>query len=376
MEAQDVQKVHRSLRGYSPRSACRAFTLVELLVVIAIIAVLIGLLLPAVQSARESARRSKCMSNMRQIGLAFHSMLDARRAFPAAMYSANANPTTSPLPKEGNPTGAEHSWRVLVMPYMEEKQAADQYNWKKNWFDQTSNSTPAKPATPALGIRPDSNLAVATTNVSIYVCPSTPPRGQVTRIEASGDAKDSSRSLITALKIPLGFSDYETFTGVKSGVVGITPEPYATGERSDGLLAKDKLTRPKNVTDGLSKTLLVVECAGRPFTYRLGKMRTIPATGAPWMFDQGVGWADNLGPFKLDSIDVSKVTQAKMSGAVAGTGAPMNATNEGEMYSFHAGGGIAVFGDSSTRFISESIDLRTFCAIITRAGGETVAEIP
>jgi prepilin-type N-terminal cleavage/methylation domain-containing protein len=42
---------------------CRAFTLVELLVVIAIIAVLIGLLLPAVQAAREAARRSSCQNN-------------------------------------------------------------------------------------------------------------------------------------------------------------------------------------------------------------------------------------------------------------------------------------------------------------------------
>jgi len=40
----------------------RAFTVVELLVVVAIIALLISLLLPAVQSARESGRRSALMS--------------------------------------------------------------------------------------------------------------------------------------------------------------------------------------------------------------------------------------------------------------------------------------------------------------------------
>src|SRR5947209_4306556 len=60
----------------------RAFTLVELLVVVAIVGVLVALLLPAVMQARQAARRAGCANNLHQIGLAAMNYVDAQQVFP------------------------------------------------------------------------------------------------------------------------------------------------------------------------------------------------------------------------------------------------------------------------------------------------------
>jgi prepilin-type N-terminal cleavage/methylation domain-containing protein len=64
------------------RTAPRGFTLIELLVVIAIIALLIGILLPALQKARDAGRAAACLSNERQIGIAWGAYTGEFDRFP------------------------------------------------------------------------------------------------------------------------------------------------------------------------------------------------------------------------------------------------------------------------------------------------------
>ena len=118
--------------------ARRAFTLVELLVVLAIIAVLAGLLLPVLSKGRESSRGAACLSNLHQIGLALQIYVGENENKMPVMYdypvptntlvSSNATPnlvlktqTVSsnlwhcPSDKEQFPqTGSSYSWNALL----------------------------------------------------------------------------------------------------------------------------------------------------------------------------------------------------------------------------------------------------------------------
>ena len=85
------------------RRSLRAFTLVELLIVMAIMGVLVGLLLPAIQAARSAARRAECANQMRQFGLAIHHYAQTHGDRLPRTYHA----------------GAGQSWMQTLAPFVE-----------------------------------------------------------------------------------------------------------------------------------------------------------------------------------------------------------------------------------------------------------------
>ncbi|MDR0869849.1 MAG: DUF1559 domain-containing protein [Planctomycetaceae bacterium] len=79
-----------------------------------------ALLLPAVQAAREAARRMQCTNVEKQIGLAIHNYHDTLGGLPP-LYTVD---------KDGKPL---HSWRVLILPFMEEEQLYEKIRLNEPW---------------------------------------------------------------------------------------------------------------------------------------------------------------------------------------------------------------------------------------------------
>jgi prepilin-type N-terminal cleavage/methylation domain-containing protein/prepilin-type processing-associated H-X9-DG protein len=100
-----------------PMSQRKAFTLVELLVVITIIGILIALLLPAVQAARESARRLQCSNNLKQLGLAAQQHVAAHGHFPTGGWGFR----WVLEPDGGFGLNQPGGWVGNLLPYLEQE---------------------------------------------------------------------------------------------------------------------------------------------------------------------------------------------------------------------------------------------------------------
>ncbi len=116
----------------------RAFSNVELLVVMAIIGILVAMLLPAVQAAREAARRMTCARNLSQLILAVQNYEIAQRYYPAGVLEEKG-------PILSQAKGYHHNWISQLLPYMEEKNKAAHLDFTVGVYH--SNNAPVRAIT-------------------------------------------------------------------------------------------------------------------------------------------------------------------------------------------------------------------------------------
>lgn len=284
-----------------------AFTLVELLVVIAIIGVLVSLLLPAVQHARESARRSSCSNNMKQIGLAIAQYQLSKTVYPPSN-------TDDLFTWDDGGELRNHSWASVITPWIEESALRDKIDFSVSAMDPVNQ--------PAAGM-----------TVPVYRCPSYIGPA----LTEDGHYQLGTYAIGNYVSIPASDVDHI----------------YAVSVKPEGVIYPVSHIKPKDVTDGLSKTMFIAES-------REEKMRV---------------WIDG----RTAAISTLPYDGGSFSSVVSLNYTPYY--NDGDIQSdwgpssMHPGGAYHLFGDGSVHFLSDNINVATYIGLCTRAGEEIIDNV-
>ena len=302
------------------------FTLVELLVVIAIIGILIALLLPAVQAAREAARRLQCQNNLKQIGLALHVHHDAKGSLPPLCNHEWAENVRQ--------MSFFYTWIAWASPYFEAGPLYEGIN-----FD----------VPPWVG---NVNQRLRETPLATFDCPS-----------------DPAVDLAFFEKTPQAPRGTYWARGNYCANAGIGPIPSRDDPKPNAVFSYNSETKFRDFTDGTSHTAMVAEIVNVP--------------GNDF---RGVLFTTSYPHYRHDRVPNSPLPDELRGGTykccVSSDAAPCitpftNNNPQGALVtarSMHPGGVQILLGDGSARFVNNDIDLETWQALGTPAGGEIIDE--
>ena len=327
-----------------------AFTLIELLVVTGMIALLAALLLPAVQASREAARRAQCQNNLHQIGLALHSYHGVNGCFPLASI---------PLFPQNPYYGGFYSVQSRLLPYLDMMPLYNTVNFSSGtWPPDGVGGGAVLPWYVSINHINDTAM---TTNVSLFLCPS--------------DASDFSQNGNNYRGCQGVGPDYLTSPEFPDSGNGIFPlfGPVSIPMIPDGLshtVAFSERVRGSG-TGGFDPSKDVFALASTPPTAdaaltacrieaQAANVNTAYRESGKWWFFTGME-RTLFNSAQVPNGKIPDCLQASWPGIGMATAR-----------SHHNGGVNALFGDGSTRFVSESIAQAVWRALGTRNGRELV----
>jgi prepilin-type N-terminal cleavage/methylation domain-containing protein len=346
-----------------------AFTLVELLVVIAIIGVLVALLLPAVQAAREAARRAQCANNLKQIGLGFLNFESTKKHFPPGQFK--------PL---GLATSKAVSWTVWHLPYIEQQNVFDQFDFSKSVTEHPNNRADMKGPSNAI--------------LDVYLCPSTSRLGNY-RDESHrlfglpvGANNDTGNGLACIDYLGIPGPDYDVInkvSGISYGSEGAAGNTSFEIDR--GVLKKlvsggiclgkpyectSAVVKFRQITDGATYTIIVAESSGKGTE---DSFVNCNGDNPPATSEFSGAWASyrNLSGVKLDPDP--KVGKAYCGQYFSAINPPekFHFALE-EFFSDHPGGVQTVRCDGSVHFMSDDTSRDVYFALCSADGYELIQE--
>jgi len=322
----------------------KAFTLVELLVVITIIGILISLLLPAVQAAREAARRLQCGNNMKQLGIALQGYHATHGCFPPAGISYG----WCGSPQYGDKSIHNASGLMMLLPYLEQMPLYDSYDQKQSACSlMAGGPSGGGTSTGTLAGDPvtSGNAKVVSTRLAVFGCPSD-----------NGEPYVEADDNYYGIKSGSGFKGAKTNYDFCANYTGWTVCNYWS--RADAatrrMFGENSNCQTANVRDGTSNTIAIAETLYNVYNGQC------PAWGyRAWVMlgiDVGFGginnWTDVYGTY------IELVPGRLASWAYAG--------------SVHPGGAHVMLADGSVHFLNESTDSVILERLSAMADGEVV----
>lgn len=321
-----------------PTEKQRAFTLIELMVVIALLGLMVAILLPAIQAARESSRATACRNNLKQIGIALTNYEAVHQRFPKGV-EGRFDPALSPASMIGL------SWWAEILPFLEQADVADQ-------LDRTGANVGY------VQLNSHNGKLINRFAPSFWYCPTSPVEKFVT---AGG---------------------YQVAAPSYAGISGATNEDgfpelrVSKCCRSDGqisgggLLIPNAAIRVQQITDGLSNTMFVGEQSNYCYTDAGQPKRTAAAFVNGWLTGtRALGVPPDYGSWLSPSYNIATVRYRLNERRYDLPGIYENIGANNPLLSPHVGIVNLLYGDGSVRAMADTLDVRVLKSAATRDDG-------